>query len=256
MFRAQPVFPVVHKDVFHFRQFSMRQAPSGQRINTDSCAFGALIGPEAMPAKILDIGSGTGVLALMLAVRFPEAMITAVEPERSIAEVARENFLASPWNQRIHLEISRAQDLIPEIHGIFDFVLCNPPYFQNSLLSDDRLRMVARHNTDLCPDELYLCMLRMMSEQGSAWVSFPEDNTALWVDEGIKAGLHRTHHMIIKDHPTAKPHMAIVGWSRRKPDKVIEDEIYYRTEHKGRVSEWMRAFRQEWYPEKYNAQFF
>jgi tRNA1Val (adenine37-N6)-methyltransferase len=247
---------MLHKDLFHFRQFSMRQAPSGQRVNTDSCAFGALIGPNARPLKILDIGSGTGVLALMLAVRFPEATITAVEPELAIADVARENFLASPWSHRINLEIHRAQDLTPEIHGTFDFVLCNPPYFQNSLLSDNRLRMVARHNTDLCPDELYESMHRMMSEHGSAWVSFPEDSTSLWVDEGVKAGLHRTHHLIVKDHPGARPHMTIVGLSRLKPAEVIEDEIHYRNEHKGRVSDWMRAFRQEWYPEKYNAQFF
>ena len=245
-----------HKDLFHFRQFSMRQAPSGQRVNTDSCAFGALIGPNATPLKILDIGSGTGVLALMLAVRFPEAMITAVEPELAIAEVARANFLASPWSDRINIEVNRAQDLDPNVHGTFDFVLCNPPYFQNSLLSDNRLRMVARHNTDLCPDELYESMYRMMSENGSAWVSFPEDSTSLWVDEGVKAGLHRTHHLIVKDHPGAKPHMTIVGWTRTKPDEVIEDEVHYRNEHKGRGSEWMRAFRQEWYPEKYNAQFF
>jgi hypothetical protein len=50
--------------------------------------------------------------------------------------------------------------------------------------------------------------------------------------------------------------MTIVGWTRTKPDEVIENEVHYRNQHKGRVSDWMRAFRQEWYPEKYNVQFF
>jgi tRNA1Val (adenine37-N6)-methyltransferase len=242
-------------DFFHFRQFSMRQASSGQRVNTDSCVFGALIGPSAQPLKILDIGTGTGVLALMLAARFPNAMITAVEPEAAIADVAYENFSNSPWNDRINLHVTRAQDLDVTRYGKFDFVLCNPPYFQNSMTSDDRLRMVARHNMDLSPAELYQSMRQIMTDHGSTWLSFPEDSTRLWLDEGMRAGLHCTHHMTIKDHPEAKPHMVITGWSNAKPTALAEDVICYRSEHKGGLSDWMRTFREEWYPARYNAQF-
>jgi tRNA1Val (adenine37-N6)-methyltransferase len=243
-------------DLFHFRQFSMIQAPSGQRVNTDSCVFGALIGQDAQPARILDIGTGTGVLALMLAVRFPQSQITAVEPEASIAEVAHQNFTTSPWSDRITTLLARAQELDPAIHGTFDFVICNPPYFQNSMTSGDRLRMIARHNMDLSPGELYQAMHRMMSSGASAWLSCPEDSTSLWVDQGIAAGLHETHHIIVKDHPEAKPHVTVVGWSKSKPDSVIHNSIHYRAEHKGGLSEWMRSFREEWYPAKYNQQFY
>ena len=246
------------KDLFHFRQFSMQQAPSGQRVNTDSCVFGALIADDASkpPAQILDIGTGTGVLALMLASRFPTAKITAVEPEASIAAVAQENFRQSPWCDRISTVVARAQDLDPARHGSFDLVVCNPPYFQNSMISDNHLRMIARHNMDLSPHELYAAMSRMMSEGGSAWLSFPDDSTTLWIDQANRSGLHQTHHVIVKDHPDAKPHMAVVGWSESKPQTIVRDMIHYRTAHKGAMSAWMRSFREAWYPAKYNEQFY
>ncbi len=243
-------------DVFHFRDFSMLQASSGQRVNTDSCVFGAVIGPASNPSRILDIGTGTGVLALMLAARFPESRITAVEPESAIAKVARENFMASRWHDRIDLLVARAQDLNPKTQGTFDFVLCNPPYFQNCMISDNHLRMVARHNTDLSPGELYDAMNRMLTDDGSVWLSFPEDSNHLWLTQGLEAGLHVTHQITVKDHPDAKPHMTIAGWSRSKPEAVVQDVIHYRDGHKGSASQWMREFREGWYPSRYNAQFY
>jgi tRNA1Val (adenine37-N6)-methyltransferase len=243
------------KDEFYFRDFSMRQAPSGQRVNTDSCVFGALIGRDAKPKRALDIGTGTGVLSLMLASRDTNVLITAVEPELEIAEVARQNFAASPWHDRIKLLTLRAQDLNAETHGTFDFVFCNPPYFQNSMISDNRLRMVARHNTSLSPHELYHSMTQMMSQDGSAWVSFPGDSTQLWMEGGSVAGLHPITIITIKDHPDAIAHMIVVGWSRQFTEAPEQETICYRDSHMGKMSQWMKSFRDTWYPAHYNAQF-
>lgn len=243
-------------DTFYFRDFSMRQAPSGQRINTDSCVFGSLIGGlEASPKHIIDIGTGTGLLALMLAIRFPESSITAVEPEVDIANVARENFNSSAWRERIDLKTNRAQDLPDDLNESFDFVVCNPPYFQNSSLSNDRLRDVARHNIDLSPPDLYTAMSRLMTEDGSAWLSFPEHQTELWTESGTNAGLHLTHQTLIKDHPDARPHIAIAGWSRHRPLSIANDVFHYRVAHRGPQSDRMKAFRDQWFPGHYNVQF-
>jgi tRNA1Val (adenine37-N6)-methyltransferase len=242
-------------DEFHFRDFSMRQAPSGQRVNTDSCVFGALIGTDTKPKRALDIGTGTGVLSLMLAARDTNALITAVEPELEIAEVARQNFAASPWHERIELLTLRAQDLNPDTHGTFDFVFCNPPYFQNSMISDNRLRMVARHNTSLSPDELYQSMMQMMSEDGTAWVSFPGDSTQLWMGCGKGAGLQPFKVITVKDHPDATAHMIVVGWSKQRPEAISEETVHYRDSCDGKMSAWMKSFRDDWYPARYNAQF-
>lgn len=242
-------------DEFHFRNFSMRQASSGQRINTDSCVFGALIGRHSKPKRALDIGCGTGVLTLMLASREPDVLITAVEPEVEIADIARHNFSNTAWSERISLHTLRAQDLAPQYHGRYDFVFCNPPYFQNSMISNDHLRMVARHNTSLSPDELYLSMKRMMSAGGSAWVSFPGDSMALWMDRGKAAGLYPNSIATVKDHPDAMPHMIIVGWKGELTEFIEQETICYRDSHQGQMSAWMKAFRDTWYPARYNAQF-
>lgn len=234
----------------------MTQAPSGQRVNTDSCVFGDVIGPDYLkgrqPKKIIDIGTGTGVLALMLAHRFHASQILGVEPEESIATVAAKNFAESPWADRLSVIGTRAQELSPGGLGLFDFVICNPPYFQNSMLSNDRQRAVARHNSDLSPDELYGAMARMMTEDGEAWLSFPQDSTALWMDSGLRAGLYPTHEIIVKDHPEARPHMSIVGWSRRQRISIVASSIHYRLEGKGEMSPWMSEFRRRWYPARFN----
>lgn len=249
------------QDLFQFRDFTMAQAPSGQRVNTDSCVFGDLIGEPILesPQKILDIGTGTGVLALMLAQKFPQAQITGVEPELEIARVTATNFENSLWSKRLQLLTLRAQDLKPEEHGLYDFVLCNPPYFQNSMLSDDRLRTVARHNTDLLPLELYTAMKLMMTKGGTAWVSFPEDSTALWIQSGKASGLVDIQHIVVRDHPQASPHMTIVGWTHPEHSLAASEKslsfIDYRKAYKGEQSDWMRSFRDRWYPEKYNRNF-
>lgn len=234
----------------------MTQAPSGQRVNTDSCVFGAVIGPDYLhgrqPKKIIDIGTGTGVLVMMLAHRFPDAHILGVEPEASIATVAAKNFAESPWPDRLSVIGTRAQELSPTDLGLFDFVICNPPYFQNSMLSNDPQRAVARHNSDLSPDELYGAMTRLMTEEGEAWLSFPADSTALWLDSGLRAGLYPTHEIIVKDHPEAKPHMSIVGWRRTPKAAVVPSSIHYRREPKGDMSPWMSEFRRQWYPARFN----
>lgn len=240
-------------DVFYFRDFSMHQAPSGQRVNTDSCVFGALINPGADPVKILDIGSGTGLLSLMMAIRFPAARITAIEPEVIIADVARINFAESKWQERIELKQLRAQDLNSAQHGTYDFVFCNPPYFLSSTLSADRLRAVARHTVDLLPAEIYSAMSRMMTDDGTAWLSFPEDRTEHWLKHGVTSGLYQTHHITVQDNPEARPHMTIAGWSKAKPASIQTDNICYRSERQGEQSPWMKAFRDQWFPAKYNG---
>ncbi|MCX6126498.1 MAG: methyltransferase, partial [Proteobacteria bacterium] len=140
---------------FEFRDFTMRQAASGQRLNTDSCVFGGIVGLGLHPKRIIDIGTGTGIVALMLAARYPGVEILAVEPEVEIATIAVDNFKRSPWTEQLNVLTSRAQDLHESKCGQFDFITLNPPYFLHGTQSPDYLRAVARHAFSLGPADIF-----------------------------------------------------------------------------------------------------
>lgn len=230
----------------------MQQAPSGQRINTDSCVVAVLIGNGASPKKVLDIGAGTGVVSLFLAARFPDADIVAIEPEESIAAVARLNMVRSPWSVRLAVHCKRAQDVNESTFGRFDFVVCNPPYFHKSTPSNDFLRQIARHTTTLQPAEVFAAFDRVMTLGGTAWLSCPSLSEGEWLALGQSAGLSCFERVLVYDHPDAAAHITIQGWSRSYCEHPGTRKVYYRSERQGGPSAWMKEFRAAWFPSRYN----
>lgn len=131
--------------VFRFKQFTVDQAGCAMKINTDGVLLGAMAFAEA-PKRILDIGTGTGVIALMLAQRFPLAIVDAIEIDVEAATVAGMNFLNSPFADRLSCQAVALGDFEPT--GPYDLVVSNPPYFLHSLKSQDVRKRIARH-TDM-----------------------------------------------------------------------------------------------------------
>src|SRR5688572_1924557 len=115
---------------FRFKQFKVNQEQSAMKVTTDACVFGAWIASEIqdIPYKnILDIGTGTGLLALMIAQK-NEAAIEAVEMEKDAAMEAQQNFLNSPWQERITLVNASIHEI--QLSKKFDVVVCNPPFYE------------------------------------------------------------------------------------------------------------------------------
>ncbi len=148
------------------------------KVGTDAMLLGALT-YERGAQRILDIGTGTGVLALMMAQRHPEATINALEPEQGASEDAALNFGMSPYSHRLHTIQMRVQDYIPEEK--YDLIICNPPYFGMQTYSPKRdpnppdvARQSARLQNTLNLDELVHCFLRNISDSGLISVILPE----------------------------------------------------------------------------------
>ena len=237
--------------VFEFKDFKMHQALSGQRINTDSCVFASLTGSLVEPKTIVDIGTGTGVVALMLASKFPNAKILAVEPEDKILQIARENFDRSPWSSRISCLGVRAQDLAVMLNTKFDLNALNPPYFLSGPLAGEYLRAVARHTFSLGPKDVFSILADLMHDGSEGWISCPTIDLDHWIAAGKASGLNLFRRIYICDHMDAKSHIAVLGWSHT--DKgLTEDRICYRDHQDGPPSPWMRAFRERWFPDVYN----
>jgi tRNA1Val (adenine37-N6)-methyltransferase len=143
----------IRSSVFQFKEFLVDQADCAMKINTDGVLLGAIAGaypveiPEDAEINIMDVGTGTGVIALMMAQRFSNAKVVAVEKEASAACRAYRNVAGSPFHDRISVTASAFQDILPEQHtwGAFDLIVSNPPFFLDSLRNPDSLKSMARH---------------------------------------------------------------------------------------------------------------
>lgn len=127
---------------FSFKQFTVNQKNAAFKVGTDSVILGAWANLEKANS-ILDIGTGTGLLALMAAQRNTRAQITAIERDKPSYDDAMWNFLNSPWSNRLNLEYISMEEHSPQ--NRYDYIITNPPYFIGSLLSPHERKNDARH---------------------------------------------------------------------------------------------------------------
>ena len=164
---------------FSFKQFTVYQENTAMKVCTDACLLGAIVAKALSnsPTKIesiLDIGTGTGLLALMLA-QETKASIDAVELNGAAAAQARQNVLQSPWANRIRVIEKDICDVTPS--APYDFIISNPPFFEQDLKSNDPAKNAAKHDSSLTLDILVQQINRLLSNSGSAAVLIPYDRT-------------------------------------------------------------------------------
>jgi len=158
------------KNIFKFKQFEVLQEQSGMKIGTDGVLLGAWI--DLNNAKhILDIGTGTGLLALMCAQRHKTALITAVEIEEKAVDEARYNFAKSPWAKR--LEIIKTDFKQFMSNNKFDIIISNPPFFDEKVLSTKHQRNLARNAENLPLQTLLAKAKEMMTDKGTINLILP-----------------------------------------------------------------------------------
>ena len=175
---------------FTFKQFHITDDHTAMKVGTD----GVLLGAWAKGGlRILDIGTGTGLIALMMAQRFPSAKIDAIEIDKGALEDARFNVSQSPFNNRINIINSPLQDYKPcnetQEEGIYDAIVCNPPYFINSLKNPLQQRTTARHTDSLSHQELIYHSKRLLKPNGSLSIIIPSNNKDILEAEAIFNGL-------------------------------------------------------------------
>lgn len=157
---------------FRFKQFAVTDCRCGMKVSTDSVLAGALAGgADAVPARVADIGAGCGVIALMLAQRFADARIDAVEIEPGAAADLRQNIGSSPWASRI----SPIEGDFSELSGPYDLIVSNPPYFTNGDVAPDSARALARHAGKLSPFSLLAFASRNLAPDGILSMIVPSE---------------------------------------------------------------------------------
>jgi tRNA1Val (adenine37-N6)-methyltransferase len=165
-------------DYFRFKQFTVRQDRTAMKVGIDSVLLGAWTAVNGSEKNVLDIGAGSGLLALMMAQRISNAMVTACEIDETACEQARENISSSGWSERISVVNADIRTFTQNLKG-FDLIICNPPYFEKSLKSHDSKRNVARHNDSLPFNDLIDCVNRMLHDDGRFALIVPADKAAI-----------------------------------------------------------------------------
>jgi len=143
------------------------------KVNTDGVLLGALV-QAGIPGSILDVGTGTGVIALMLAQRFPEALVEAIEIDQQSCRTARLNFQNSKYSSRLRVHEGSFQSFsvnFPERK--FDLIVSNPPFYTNSLQNPDSQKRLARHAGSDLFEELAAFSAKHVEEKGSCSFILP-----------------------------------------------------------------------------------
>lgn len=202
-------------NLFKYQQFTICQEHAAMKVGTDSDLLGTL---GEGGHRILDIGTGTGVLSLMMAQRYPEALITAVEIDENAILDASRNFAESKFADRITLHHSSFQDFLLEqktqyvkdgafesVSPHFDSIICNPPYFDKSLECPDQGRSRARHSSSLPFDVLARGAYDLLADGGVFSVCIPPEVLDAFCAECAFAGFALKDNFQIKSLPHKAP---------------------------------------------------
>ncbi len=217
-------------EYFRFQHFTVHQSQCAMKVGTD----GTLLGAWANGGKhILDIGTGTGLVALMMAQRFPTAQITGIDIDEKACEQARLNVAESPFTN-INIRHLNAIDM----QGSFDAIVCNPPFFHFSLQCPDERRNQARHTVMLTYRQLMTVVARLLCEKGQFSAVIPADCKEQFEAEALLAGLSLARRCAIHTTPRKPVRRYLLAFGKHAMGEVEQTEG---------VIEEMPGIRSVWY---------
>ncbi|MCI5664062.1 MAG: methyltransferase [Mediterranea sp.] len=207
---------------FQFKKFTIEQDQCAMKVGTDGVLLGAWT-PVDGAARILDVGTGTGLIALMLAQRSDAARLVAVEVDAAAARQAQENVDASPWSGRMSVVCQDFREFLTEVP--FDLIVSNPPYFTDDMKSPDRQRTLARHAGGLNYDLLFRRATHLLTSGGQVSLIVPSD-----VEQEVRqaAWLHGFHplHVTRVYTKSGKPCRRLLMLFGRQEEACRTDELF------------------------------
>lgn len=209
--------------IFSFKQFQVDQQGCAMRINTDGVLLGATVA-HTQPADILDVGTGTGVIAMMLAQRFSQAKVDAVEIDLSAAATAEKNFFDSPFADRTAIYPVPFEKF--ETAAVYDLIVSNPPYFVNDLKNPEKRKEIARHAHEDFFELLLRKAVKLLKETGALWLILPVKQAEKVI---VNAVLHKLYpskviHIYSDRDKTAFRQIICLDFAGHRP--LPEEHIY------------------------------
>lgn len=227
---------------FQFKQFFVKHNCCAMKVGTDGVLLGAWA-PTRSTTRILDIGTGSGLIALMLAQRCPEAQIDAIDIDDDAVVQARENFVASPWAERLNV----AKCALQEWQGRdYELIVSNPPYFVNSLKNPDAARCTARHNDTLPFIDLISGSAKRLTPDGTLALIAPIEAEQELQCLATQYGLQCTQRCYVHPKPDRHAKRVMLAFSNQQ-SAISSQETLVLEDEKGGRSEAYQQLTKEFY---------
>jgi tRNA1Val (adenine37-N6)-methyltransferase len=217
---------------FQFKQFRVEQNKCAMKVGTDGVLLGAWT-PIENARMVADLGSGTGLISLMIAQR-SKARITGIESDMDAATQSAENFMRSPWPERLECVWADVHEMSNLWAGQFDLVICNPPFFQGHVRPSNAPRNQARHllspKTEI-KKTWFEAAYKITQETGRAAFIFPYEFAHEWLSEAGSAGWHVQVRVNVRGH-AGKEFKRVLVYLVKHPVEMLVEELCIESEER------------------------
>jgi len=226
---------------FKFKQFTIHQDKCAMKVCTDACIFGAWFARKSLSAnRILDIGSGTGLLMLMLA-QERESLIEGIEIDPNCFQQLKENISESKWSERLAAHRGDIKTFRSELK--YDFIIGNPPFHENSLSSPSIETNLARHSAELNLDELIVSIDQHLSSTGSFGVLLPYYRAEYFEFLASVKKFHLAEKLSVKQSPNHKYFRSILHFSRSPQQHASIEDLTIQNESREYTNDFVELLK-------------
>ena len=215
--------------MFTFKQFAIEQDRCAMKIGTDGVLLGAWAPIDNHPFSILDIGTGTGIIALMLAQRSAAQQIDALEIDEAAYEQATDNFENSPWNDRLFCFHAGLDEFIEEPEEEYNLIVSNPPFYSEDYKTENESRDLARFQDAMPFEQLLEAADLLLSEHGIFTVIIPFKEEENFIALANEFELYPLKITRVKGTPTTEIKRSLLAFSRNETTDLPIDELVIET---------------------------
>ncbi|MBL85811.1 MAG: tRNA (adenine-N(6)-)-methyltransferase [Winogradskyella sp.] len=216
---------------FKFKQFTVKQDRCAMKIGTDGVLLGAWTSVKHNPFSVLDIGSGTGILSLMIAQRSHAEQIEAIEIDDDAYEQCSENFENSPWNDRLFCYHASLLEFVEEVGDSFDLIVCNPPFYSEDYKTENKSRDLARFNDAMPFKHIIYAVAHLLAEDGLFSIVIPRKEEDDFVALANTIGLFPQRILHVKGNPDTEVKRSLIEFSYTENEVEISELIIETERH-------------------------
>lgn len=218
-------------NLFKFKQFTIHQGKCAMKVGTDGVLLGAWTSLNHLPNTILDIGTGTGIIALQMAQRSTAQIIDAIEIDNNAFEQAVENLENSPWSDRLYCYHASIQEFMEEINDNYDLIVSNPPFYNDLFPSKNDARSKARSTSALPFETLVKSASKLLSKNGIFSIILPYKEEESFIGLAKEHGLLANKICRVKGTPSSTTKRSLMEFSFIKKNPIVEGLIIETARH-------------------------